>query len=195
MVVGLTGNFGTGKTFVAGVFRSLGAKVCDADAIAHRVIRKNSPAHKRIVAVFGKEVLGARGEIDRSKLGRAAFADKALLKKLNAIVHPRVIREIKVFIRKAPRGSIVVIDAPLLIEAGLDKITDKLVVVGCSKRRQIERCAKKFRLKKREILQRVKRQMPLSRKMKMADFPIENSGTRLATKKQVIKVWGEMSWK
>ncbi|MCI0480492.1 MAG: dephospho-CoA kinase, partial [Candidatus Dadabacteria bacterium] len=96
-------------------------------------------------------------------------------------------------IRTAPRGAVVVVDAPLLIEADLLNIADKLVVVKCSQKRQIERCSKKFRIERREVLRRVRAQMPLKRKLKMADFVVTNESTRARTRKEVIKVWGEIA--
>ena len=195
MVIGITGSFGTGKSFVASVFRSLGAKVVDADRMAHEVIRKGTPEYRRIVKGFGKNILTGRGEIDREKLGEVVFSDVALLRKLTGIVHPEVIRKIRRSVEAAGKKDIVVIDAPLLIEANLSKLIDKLVVVKCSKRRQIERCQEKFCLQKKEILRRIRNQMPLSKKLKMADIVIDNSLTKAHTKKQVRKVWREELWK
>ncbi|MDD5136294.1 MAG: dephospho-CoA kinase [Candidatus Omnitrophica bacterium] len=195
MVIGLTGSFGTGKSFVASVFRSLGAKVVDADSIAHKVIRRGSPAYSRIVRLFGRDVLNSANEIDRKKLGEQAFRDAGLLGKLNRIVHPEVIRRIKRSIAEVSKKDVVVIDAPLLVEAGLDRCVDKLIVVKCSKRRQIERCQEKFCMEREGILRRIASQIPLKKKIKMADFVINNNQTRSRTKRQVQKVWEEMSWK
>ena len=195
MIIGLTGSFGTGKTFVASIFRTLGAKVVDADRIAHQVIRKGSPEYRRVVHLFGKDILNKAGEIDRKRLSGIVFSDKALLKRLTRIVHPAVIKEIRRYIRGAGEKNAVVVDAPLLLEANLADLVDKLVVVKCSKRRQIARCQEKFCLQKKEILRRIESQIPLKRKIKMADFVIDNNQTRSNTKRQVRKVWGEMSWR
>ncbi|MDD3905391.1 MAG: dephospho-CoA kinase [Candidatus Omnitrophica bacterium] len=193
-IIGITGSFGTGKTFVASVFGSLGASVIDADRIAHAVIQKKSREYIRIVKLFGKDILNRKGEIDRKRLGDKVFTHPALLKKLNKIVHPRIIKEIKCSIRRAKKSNrkgVVVIDAPLLIEAGLDRLTDKLVVVKCSKRRQVERCREKFCIQKKEIARRISSQMTLKKKLKMADLVIDNSGTKFRTREQVRRVWGE----
>ena len=194
-VIGLTGSFGTGKTFVASIFKSLGAKVIDADRIAHKVIRKGSNEYRRIVKLFGKNILNGEGEIDRGKLGKIVFSNAALLRKLAGIVHPKVTREIRRSVGNAGKEDTVVIDAPLLIEANLGKLIDKLVVVRCSKRRQIERCQEKFCLQKKEILRRIESQIPLKKKMKMADLVIDNSLTRSRTREQVRKAWRVMLWK
>ena len=95
LVIGLTGGFGTGKSYVSGIFKSLGAKVIDADLLAHDSIKKGGPAYRRVAALFGPSVLTAGREIDRSKLGRIVFGDKKALRRLDDIVHPEVIKMIK----------------------------------------------------------------------------------------------------
>ena len=194
-VIGLTGSFGTGKTFVASIFKDLGAKVIDADRIAHKVIRKGTPAYVRIVKSFGKKILNKEGEIKRSELGHIVFSNKALLRRLSDIVHPYVIKEIKRSIRSAGKTDVVVVDAPLLLEARLNGLVDKLVVVKCQKRRQIERCQEKFRLQKEEILKRIASQIPIKKKTEIADLVIENSRTKSQTKEQVLKAWKGRLWK
>ncbi len=194
-VLGLTGSFGTGKTFVASIFKSLGAVVIDADVIAHRVIGKGRRSYKKIIALFGSGVLDRSGRIDRRKLAREVFGDKAKLAKLNSIVHPEVIRIIKADIKRAGNGAVVVVDAPLLIEARLLNVVDKLVVVKSSKKRQIERCVKKFQMKKSAVLKRIRSQMSMKRKLEMADFVVLNDRTRRATREQVRRIWKEVVWR
>lgn len=195
VVIGLTGSFGTGKTFVASIFRSFGAKVIDADRIAHDVIRKPSPAYRKIVKAFGPDVLGPEGGIDRKALGAVVFSDKNALKKLNRIVHPEVTRRIKTGIRKADKDAIVVVDAPLLIEAGLLNIVDKLVVVTCSKKRQISRCRRKFRIGEKEVLKRIRSQMSMRSKLRAADFVLRNDSPKPSMRSRVRKVWEEIVWR
>ena len=100
LIIGLTGGFGTGKSYVAGIFKGLGAKVIDADLLAHDSLKKGGPAYGRVAALFGPSVLAAGHEIDRRKLGRIVFDDNDLLKRLDEIVHPEVISEIKKKIHK-----------------------------------------------------------------------------------------------
>jgi len=189
MIIGLTGSIGTGKTFVASVFRSLGAEVLDADRIAHGVIRRPTAAYRKIVRIFGPGILDSRGNIDRKKLGRIVFADRKKLRKLDRIVHPEVIRVIKKRAAGAGKGSVVVIDAPLLVEAGLDRMVDALVVVTSSRKAQIDRCRKKSGLAESEVLKRIASQIPLKEKVRRADFIIDNNGTKTKTRKLVRSVW------
>ena len=195
LVVGLTGSFGTGVTFVASIFKSLGAEVIDADRIAHEVIKKGTAVYKRIIRHFGKNLLDVNGNIDRRTLSAIVFNDKDKLHKLNAIIHPEVIKEIKERAKKARHDKVVIIDAPLLIEANLGRFVDKLIVVKSSTTKQIERSVKKFGLKSEEVLKRIKSQIPLERKIAMADFVIDNDRARSETKRQVIKIWREILWR
>jgi dephospho-CoA kinase len=199
-IIGLTGGFGTGKSTVAAFFRKRGAVVIDADALAHETLLKKVtrlPGHqitcyKRIVKVFGNRILNKNREIDRKKLAAIVFADKKLLNKLNGIVHPHVIRRMKgevKKIRRADKNAVVVLDIPLLIEAGLEGLADKIVVVKAGLRQQLERCRKSLGLSEAKALARIKAQMPLRKKIRLADFVIDNSGSKERTKGEVRRIW------
>jgi len=193
IILGLTGSFGSGKTSVAGFFKSFGAKIIDADRIAHSLIKPQALVYKKIVHTFGRGILNQDKSINRHKLGRLVFNNKDLLKKINKITHPEIIRMIKGKIKAAPAG-IIVLDAPLLIEKGLEKIVDKLIVVTISRDKQIERIRGKTGLGKGDILKRIKAQVPLGRKVRLADFIIDNNGTRKETKEQVEEI-RRLLWK
>ncbi|MDD5155247.1 MAG: dephospho-CoA kinase [Candidatus Omnitrophica bacterium] len=193
IVLGLTGSFGSGKTTVSGILRSWGARVIDADKIARDLLIPQSRIYKKTIRVFGADILKSNGAIDRRKLGAAVFADKNLLHKLNTIIHPEVIRIIKRKVRSYRRG-IIVLDAPLLIEAGLSKAVDKVIVVRIGRRQQIKRLMSKTSLDKKGILKRINAQMAQNQKVRLADFIIDNSGTIKQTKKQVQAI-RRMLWK
>jgi len=193
-VIGVTGNFGTGKTFVASVFKSLGAKVLDADRIAHNEMNRGTVAYRKIVKYFGRGILDESGDIDRKKLGAAVFKNKKDLAKLNRIVHPQVIAFIKEQIKKSKKNDIMVVDAPLLIEANITGIIDHLVVVKCSRQIQISRCMEKFEIAKKDVLNRIRNQIPLKRKVELADFVVDNDRSRAETRRQVIEIWRKV-WK
>jgi dephospho-CoA kinase len=193
-VLGLTGGFGTGKTFVASILKRSGAKVLDADAIAQRALAKGRPAYKKVVAAFGAGILDRARNVDRKALARIVFNDRRKLKKLNGIIHPEVITIIKREIRKSGKGRTVVIDAPLLVEAKLTGLVDRLIVVTVSRARQVQRCRKKFRMNEEEVCKRIRCQMPLSKKVKLADFVIDNNGSRTETERQIKAIWRNV-WK
>ena len=191
-VIGITGSFGTGKTTVAKFFAQRGAKVINADKLAHRIIKQGGAEYKKIVRLFGKGVLNRRGEIDRRKMARQVFGHRRALGELCKIIHPPVIKEIKRRIAQAKSPRWVVIDAPLLIEAGLASIVDKLIVVSANQANQIKRLKAKTGLSKKDILQRMKAQLPLEKKQQLADFTVNNNGSLIYTKKQVERIWQEV---
>ena len=187
IILGITGSFGSGKTTVAGIFRSLGAKIIDADKIAHRLIKPRNKIYKKIIDTFGRDILNKNRVIDREKLARIVFNNKLLLKRLNKIIHPQVIRVIKEKIKASPE-RLIVLDAPLLIEAGLEKIADKLIVVTITREKQIKRICKKKGLKRPDILKRIGAQISQNVKSRFANFIIDNSGTIKKTKKQAEQI-------
>lgn len=192
MAIGVTGGLGTGKTFVASVFKAMGAKVLDADRIAHGSLKKGSRPYKRIVKSFGPDILNKRGMIDRKRLAALVFGDSKSLKRLEGIIHPEVIRHIRQKISGARPKDVIVIDAPLLIEAGLLNIVDKLVVVTSSRKNQIKRAIAKFRITEEECAKRIYSQMPLEKKARLADFVMNNDGPKEKTKRKVKKIWKDL---
>ena len=167
LIVGLTGSLGTGKTTVAGMFRRLGAYVIDADRIVHGILDKAA----------------------RKKIASFVFDDRKSIQKLCGLIHPFVKEEIAREIRKNKAKKIIVIDAPLLFESGLHKKCQATVVVKASLNKQIERGCKKLHICKNEAVKRIRFQMPLREKISMADFVIDNNGTRQKTWRQVKQVW------
>lgn len=197
VVIGVTGGFGTGKSTVCRMFGRLGAIVLDADRIAHDVIMPGGAGYKKVISLFGRSILSGNGRIDRRRLGRVVFKDKKKLNLLISVIHPEVIKRIKEIIKKSRSGGVnlqryFVLDVPLLIEAGLLKTVDKLVVVTADKNTEIRRCLKKHGLKRQEISRRIRNQMPLSKKMRLADFIIDNNGSFNSTRKMVEKAWREI---
>jgi dephospho-CoA kinase len=187
MVIGVTGNLGVGKTTVARMFRKLGAKVIDADRIAHMIIKPCTPAYRQVIASFGRGVL-AGIHISREKLAGIVFSEEKKIKKLNKITHPKILKIIKNKIKELPDKRILVIDAPLLIESGLSSWVDRLVVVKSQPGIQKQRL-KKCGFTTNEINRRLNVQLSQKTKIGLADFVIDNSGTRNETQKQVRDIW------
>lgn len=194
-LIGLTGGFGTGKTTVAKIFKRLGAKVIDADKIAHGLLAINSPVYKKTVLKFGKGLLEKNKTLNRAKLAKVVFGDAGMLAAYLKIIHPQIKKVIERKItsfKKSPKCCIVVLDAPLLIEAGLDKGVDKIIVVETNKKNQFFRLADKSGFKKADVLRRIKFQLPLSEKIKMADYVIDNNAALKDTEAQVKQVWNSI---
>ena len=188
MIMGITGSFGSGKTTVAKMFAKLGAYAIDADKIYHSLIKPGKSCYKRIVRHFGKGILGRTGQIDKQKLGKIVFKDKARLKTLNRLTHPEVIKEIKKII-KAGKGKVIVIEAPLLIESGFYKQVDKVILVANDREEQVKRAREGRGLAAKETFKRIRMQMPFKKKLAFADFIIDNSGSKLGTLNQVTEIW------
>lgn len=190
-IVGLTGSLKTGKSTVAKILKGKGAKVVDADQLAHQAIQPQGKCFKKIVRVFGSEIL-SKGEIDRRKLGKRVFNDQRALLKLEQIIHPVVIQEIKAFIkndRKKKINDVVVLDVPLLIEAGLDRLVDLTIVVSSKQQLQIKRAVKQLHISPQQARARIAAQMPLKQKIKWADYVISNDGSIPNLRKKVNLIW------
>lgn len=193
-ILGVTGSFGTGKTTVAKLLADSSVKLVSADEIAHKLIKPGSSCYKKIIKLFGSSLLRPdKKTIDRINLSRIVFKNKIMLKKLNQIVHPVVIKEIKEQIKKTARKR-VILDIPLLYESGLDKLADKVIVVKAVRDKQIRRLLNKTGLRRQEIIERIKSQIPLSDKLCRADFIIDNSGSLEQTEKQIKKLRRQL-WK
>ena len=188
-IIGITGALGTGKTTVAAMFEEKGAVRIDADKIAHELLAEDGDTREQIIAVFGESILTG-GAIDRRKLAEKVFLNKDKLGKLSDIMHPAIIQKIKDDTRSAG-DRIVVIDAPLLMETGLDKFVDTVVVVTADKETQLERVSRRgISREEAEII--MEKQMSLEAKIKLADFVIDNNGSTDKTKEGVEEVWQKM---
>jgi len=180
LVIGLTGGIGSGKSTALRVFKRLGAHVIDADMLARKAAAPGKPAWHEIRQRFGGCVFHKNGRLDRKKLAQKVFRDKKALNNLNAIIHPRVKEmEDKLIsaIGKKDKNGVVVVDAPMMIEAGFHRSKDVLVVMDCSKENQIKRAVKSGRFTRAQAASRIKAQMPTAKKRIFADYLIENNGT------------------
>lgn len=190
--VGLTGGLASGKSFVAHELAELGCLVVKADDIGHRVLEPAGEAYRAVVDEFGRDILDANDAIDRRVLGARVFGKPELLGKLNALVHPpvraRIERLIAEFAAREPNG-IAVIEAAILIETGSYRNQDRLIVAVCSEEQQIERAMARDHLNREEVLERIRRQMPLAEKVKYADYVIDTSGTKESTIEQTREVY------
>lgn len=173
VLVGLTGGIATGKSTVAKMFRRCGAVVIDADELARTVVRPGRPAWREIVRTFGRTVLNPDRTLNRHVLGLIVFGNRAKLRRLERIIHPRVAREQARLTRQAARRNpeaVVIYDVPLLFEAGIDKRVDKIIVVSADRSTQIARLRKRNGLTRAEAVRRIRSQMPLSKKARLADY-------------------------
>lgn len=185
-IIGLTGTFSSGKTTLAAILSGKGAKVIDADDIAHWLIDNDKSIKSALVKKFGESIL-ERESINRVKLREIIFSKDKNIKWLNKITHPLIITEIENAIKSAV-NAVIVVDAPLLIETGFDKNMDMVVVIHSDSAKQIERAAKRGFTEK-EAVRIINSQLTASEKIKKADFVIENNGTKGKIKKGAEELW------
>lgn len=195
--VGLTGGIACGKSSVAEMLVKRGAQFLSADTLAHRMYEPGTPTYHEVIRHFGKEILGDDGVIVRSKLANLAFPDR--IGELNAIVHPAVIaaqsRWMADIEREHPKG-IAVVEAALLIEGGVARDFDKIIVVTCGMEQKIARFAQRAGVSveaaKAEVLRRSAAQIPDEEKARWADYVVDNSGSLEETERQVDAIWREL---
>lgn len=195
--IGLTGGIASGKSLVSRMFVDLGAHCIDADQIAHDLMALGGPAYDEVVRTFGSEILNPDKSVNRAKVAELAF-DKRRPKiyELNRILHPGVIERYETWmedIRRRDPDAIAILEAALVLEAGLRRRFDKIVVVTCKPQQRIERWAQRFNLDpetaKVEVTRRMMAQAPDEAKIQAADYVIDNSGSVEETRKQVEKVY------
>lgn len=205
--VGLTGGIAAGKSAVGEMFVALGAHLVQADRIAHSLMEPGQPVYNDVVRHFGREILNRDGGINRAKLAELAFGDPAVpeekrvsrIDELNRIVHPAVIRsqdEWMVAMGLQDRHGIAIVEAALILEAGLSKRFDKLVVVTCAAEQRAARFAARQKVDietaRKEVERRMAAQLPDEDKIKVADYVIDNSGALEQTREQVRQVWEKL---
>ena len=192
--LGLTGGIASGKSAVAAMLRELGFAVLDADALAHKLIEPGQAAYAEVIQEFGPSIADSSGRIERAKLGATVFADLAKLDRLNAIVHPRVaeviLSQFEVWRRSGVRDAVFV-EAALLVESGIHKKLDGLVVVWCRPEQQLERLlARGF--SETEARRRIAAQLPVEEKLRHATEKIDCSGSFEETRRQVEALAGKL---
>ena len=192
LLVGLTGGIATGKSTVSDMLRRRGCVVVDADQLAREVVAPGEPALAAIGEEFGPDVIALDGSLDRKKLGAIVFRDAERRKRLEAITHPaireRFTRQIADLTARRFSG-LVFFDAPVMIESGNYRHMDRLVVVATDRATQVARLMARDGIDREEAERKIASQMPVAEKAKLADYVIDNSGDRVATQRQVERVY------
>ncbi len=186
-IVGLTGNSGCGKGAVAEIMAEYGAVILDCDKIAHKNMEPDGIAYNEIKAAFGNEILNGDNTINRKILGAIVFKNKRKLEELNSITHKYITNVIDNEIKLNSDKKCIVIDAPLLIEAGLNKICDVVWAVYASLEVRIERVMKRDNIDRESALIRFKNQMDFDEIRTYADVIIENSGELEELRRKVVE--------
>jgi dephospho-CoA kinase len=191
VLIGLTGNIATGKSQVAQMLAELGARVIDADKVAHEVMQPTGPAYNAVVQAFGRGILAADGSIDRARLGAIVFRDPAALRQLETLVHPATAAEVDRRIAQAVE-PVVIVEAIKLIEAGMHRHYDALWVVTAPRPLQIARLVAMRGLTDEEAALRVDAQPPQEEKAALADRVIVNDGDLDQLRTKVEAAWAQI---
>jgi len=190
--VGLTGGLASGKSFVGEALAGYGCLLIQADELGHQVLEPGGEAYEGVVREFGAEILEDNGHIDRRRLADLVFGVPERLARLNALVHPPVVRmeeEISAaFAARQPHG-IVVVEAAILIETGSYRRFDRIILVTCAEEQQVERALRRDGAVEANVRARISRQMSLDEKRKFAHFVIDTSGDKEDTLRQTRAVY------
>jgi len=202
--VGLTGGIAAGKSMVGEMFVALGARLVQADRIAHSLMQPGEAVYNEVVRHFGREILNPDGSVNRAKLAEVAFGPAGApesqrasrIEELNRIVHPAVIRSQDEWMEQMgmqDRHVVAIVEAALILESGAAEHFDRLIVVTCSEEQRVVRFAARQKIDleaaRKEVLRRMAAQLPDEEKIKAADYVIDNSGTLDHSREQVRQVW------
>ncbi len=191
--IGLTGGIGGGKSVVAAMFKKLGAAVLSADEIARNLTEKNPTIKKEIWKEFGPQVFSREGLLDRKRMADIVFSNRERKEKLNAIIHPFVLKKIEEEISRLEESSnatFVIHEAALIYEAGADKDLDYVIVVDAAQETRIRRVMERDGVSRADVLRRIRSQMPVEEKREMADFIIDNDGDIVSLENKVKFLYG-----
>jgi len=192
-VIGLTGSICSGKSTIAKFLAQMGAAVIDADEIGHEAYEPHCETWQQVVDGFGKQILTTGGEIDRKKLGEIVFKDPEALKRLNGIMHPGMHRVAEKRIEKLKRegAEVIVLEAPLLVEANWLDLVDEVWVAKASEENALKRCAERSGLSEAEAKARMASQLSPAEKSKHADVLIDTNVSLAQVEAKVKELWEE----
>ncbi len=176
LTIGLTGGIGCGKSSVARIFSALGAAVIDTDEIAHRLTAKGTPALAAIIGQFGSSYRLPNGNLDRARLRKLVFSDRAAKEQLETLLHPLIKQQVVSEMVEA-QGSYLVLVIPLFFETGAYRdLVDRVLVVDCDENQQISRTMSRSKLSAEDVRTIMAHQVPRAERIKKADDVLSNRG-------------------
>ncbi|MDI6872981.1 dephospho-CoA kinase [Candidatus Solincola sp.] len=192
----LTGGIASGKSTVCRLLREKGAHIVDSDLLAREVVRKGTPAWEEIVEHFGREILTPEGEIDRGRLGKIIFSRPEEREFLNRVTHPRIFQLMTEKLRELEEVTggegVVILDIPLLVEAGAGNLFQLNLVVDTPPEEQARRLVEDRGLSAEEAWARIRSQAAREERLRCADLVIENDGSLEKLRSEVDRAWEEI---
>ncbi len=190
-VIGLTGGIGSGKSTVSQFLTELGAVILDADRVGHEALKPDNDIWREVVAAFGRQILTPSGDIDRAKLGEIVFGNPESLSRLNQIMHPPMYDMVKARLEgyRQQGVDVVVLEAPLLVEAGWTSLVDEVWVTVASEAMVLRRLKERIGLSESESLTRIRSQLSSEERVKHADVVINTDCGLDELKTRVGELW------
>lgn len=191
-IIGVTGGIGSGKSTVSSALRDLGAAVVDADVLARNVTASGGKAFEELVGYFGKDIVNAKGDLDREKLASIAFNDKVKLHALNCITHKHIVEKIRdtvEILKNSGKWDMVVIDAPIPVEKGFLDLADEVWVVAADRETRIKRVMDRSGYSYNDAADRISAQLRDEEYIKMADEVLYNNGSMEELEQAVVKLF------
>tara|TARA_B100000676_G_scaffold302971_1_gene352780 strand:- start:2013 stop:2618 length:606 start_codon:yes stop_codon:yes gene_type:complete len=190
-VIGLIGGIGSGKSSVSEILKSLGVDVIDADKVGHEAYTPDSEGWRKVISVFGQDIVGPDKQIDRKKLGSIVFSDPNEMDKLNKLMHPIIHDLVKEKIKNlSDQGvNVVILEAAILIEANWQDLTDEIWLAKANQEVVIERVQLRNNFTREEIIKRIQSQMSNDEREKHTDVVIDNDGTIEQLQEKVKTLW------
>ena len=188
MIIGLTGQIGAGKTSAAQMLADLGATVVDADRIGREVVEQSPALRRKLIRAFGEEIADAKGHIRRQRLADLAFRDTASRDKLNRLVHPYLLKELRRQVRSANQNRLIVIDAALLLYWGMDREVDFMLVIHAGVQIRLKRLRARG-ITREDALARQRSQLPFREFQRRADRVILNNRTPAVLRRKIVALF------
>jgi len=195
VVIGVTGNIGSGKSTVCRILARLGARVIDADRLAHEAYKPQSQTWHELVDIFGEDIVRPDGKIDRQRLGQIVFSDPDALAQLNRAVHPEAYRlaQERIADYRSEGAKAVALEATLLIEAGWQDLVDEVWLVVAPEAAVLQRLGSQEGTSQHQILARLRSQMPAEEKVQHANKIIYNDGSPAQLRSRVTELWRNLN--
>ena len=190
-IIGLTGGIGSGKSTVSQFLAELGAVILNADEVGHEALKPDSEIWRQVVAAFGRQILTPDGNIDRKKLGDIVFGNAESLSRLNQIMHPRMYALVKAQLEEYRRQGtrVVVLEAPLLLEAGWTSLADEAWVTTAPEATVLKRLEERSGMSQAESLARIRSQLSTEERVRHADVVINTDCTLDELRLKVKELW------
>lgn len=190
-IIGLSGNFGTGKTTVAEMLARHGAVVINADSVGHRLLQKGSEAYGELIDIFGRDILLPDGQIDRRRLGKCAFENRQNTAKLNAVMRPRIRQELERLLEQQRMAGteVLVLEAALLVRDDWKGVIDEIWVTSADQSLVVERLKKGRGYDEDEVISRLQQQLSPDQLLAQADVVLHTGCTLPELKQRVDEEW------